>query len=235
MTADDDRLGRALRELRRRSGQTQEEAARAAGVSPRVIRRVERAGTRGSTVATLSAVFAPFEARVRVSVWWRGAELDRVLDEAHAALVEHVVALLVRRGWRTAPEVTFSEYGERGSIDILGLEAHALACVVGEVKSAFGSMEETNRRLDVKARLAPKLCLDRFGVRPMTVSRLLILPNDASLRRVAARHAATLGAVYPAQARDIRAWLRNPSQAISGLWFVSYRTPSSGDSASDEA
>ncbi len=226
---DDERIASALRELRRRSGMTQEQASIAAGVSPRVFRRVERLGTRGSTISTLRAVFAPFDARVNVSVWWYGADLDRLLDAAHAALVERVIALLRRRGWRTAPEVTFSEYGERGSIDVFGFQPTERACAVGEIKSRFGSMEETNRRHDVKARLAPKLCLERFGATPRTVSRLLVLPDDVTLRRVAARHEATLGAVYPARAREIRAWLRKPEGAISGLWFLSFRTGTSDE------
>ncbi len=229
MRPDDERLSRALRELRRRSGLTQEEAAQAAGVSPRVFRRAERIGSAGASIDTLRSLFEPFGARIHVSVWWRGAEIDRLFDEAHAALVERVVALFVRRGWQTASEVTFSEYGERGSIDVFGFEPRERACAVAEVKASFGSMEETNRRLDIKARLAPKLCLQRFGLHPTSVSRLLILPNDMTLRRVAARHAATMGAVYPARASEIRAWLRHPAGSISGLWFVSFRTPASGE------
>jgi hypothetical protein len=213
---------------------TQAEAAIAAGVSPQVFRRVERTGAVRTTLPTLRAVFAPFDARIHVSVWWRGATLDRILDESHAALVERVIALLTRRGWQTASEVTFSEYGERGSIDVFGFEPRSRACVVGEVKSDWGSLEETNRRLDVKTRLAPKLCLDRFGVRPSSVSRLLILPNNVTLRRVAARHAATLEAVYPSRADDIRRWLWRPGGAINGLWFVSIRPTSSVGSGRDE-
>jgi hypothetical protein len=60
----------------------------------------------------------------------------------------------------------FSGYGERGAIDVFALHPVGLACAVNEVKTRFGSLEETIRRLDVKARLAPKLCLDPFGVRP---------------------------------------------------------------------
>lgn len=235
MLTDDERLARALRELRRRAGQTQEEAALAAHVSPRIFRRVERRGAAGSPIDTVRAVFEPYEARVRVSVWWHGAELDRLLDEAHAALVERVTRIVSMRGWLTAPETTYSEYGERGSIDVFGMEPKTLSCLVAEIKSTFGSMEETNRQLDVKTRLAPKLCLARFGQHPTSVSRLLILPNDSTVRRVAARHSATLGAIYPARAREIRAWLRQPEGAINGLWYVSNRTLPSGEDDDSEA
>ena len=81
----------------------------------------------------------------------------------------------VAYGWSTAPEVTFSEFGERGSVDVLGFHVAAATALVTEVKASWGSVEETNRSLDVKVRLGPKLVEQRFGVRPATVSRLLIL------------------------------------------------------------
>ncbi len=43
-----------------------------------------------------------------------GGELDRLMDEGHAALVGAVVARLNSLGWETRPEVSFSVYGESG-------------------------------------------------------------------------------------------------------------------------
>jgi DNA-binding XRE family transcriptional regulator len=223
MPWDDQRVSRALRELRRRAAMTQEEAAAAASISPKVFRRIERHGTVGSSVSSLRAAFAPFDARVFVSVHWRGAELDRLLDAKHAQIVEAVIAPLVRRGWQAISEVSFSDYGERGSIDVFAYEKRHRACLVAEIKSDWGSLEETNRRLDVKARLAPKICLERFGDRPTSVSRLLVLPNETTVRRVAALHPATLVATYPVRGRAVRAWLHRPDHPISGIWFVSLR------------
>lgn len=221
MAADDERIGRALRELRRRAGQTQAQAAASAGVSRRTWERAELGGCGQLTLDTLRKLGSPFDARLRATIWWRGAELDRLLDERHARLVEQVIALFRRRGWLTAAEVSFSEYGERGSLDLLGFHLQTRSAAVGEVKTAFGSFEETNRRLDVKVRLAPKLVSERFGQRPATVSRLLILPNEMTLRRVAARHPETLLAIYPARAQETRAWLTRPVGSISALWFLS--------------
>jgi hypothetical protein len=164
-----------------------------------------------------------------MSVWWKGAELDRILDEAHAAVVEGVVGVLVDYRWLTAPEVTFSEYGERGSVDVLGLHVESRCGVVVEVKASWGSIEETNRGLDVKARLGTKLIEQRFGIRPTSVSRLLVFPEAMAHRRVAERHAGTLAAVYPVRGRAVRTWLRRPSGPISGLWFLSNRANSEGE------
>ncbi|HVH18470.1 MAG TPA: helix-hairpin-helix domain-containing protein, partial [Myxococcota bacterium] len=45
---------------------------------------------------------------------------DRLLDERHAAMVEAVMRRLVALGWKVRAEVTFSSFGERGSIDVFG-------------------------------------------------------------------------------------------------------------------
>jgi hypothetical protein len=116
---------------------------------------------------------------------------------------------------------SFSEFGERGSIDLFAADESRSAVFVGEAKSAWGSIEETNRRLDMKARLAPKLTFDRFGWRPLALAKVLIFPDDRTARRTAARFEATLGAAYPARAREIRAWLRKPSGTLAGIWFLS--------------
>lgn len=159
--------------------------------------------------------------RARLVPWWNGAAADRLLDVRHAALVERVVSLLKRRGWDVHVEVSFSEWGERGSIDILALRRDARVAIVIEVKTAFGSLEETNRVLDAKVRLAPVVIRERFGWQPRTLARLLVLPNSSTVRRVIDRHAATMQALYPARGREVRAWLRRPESPLSGIWFVS--------------
>lgn len=129
--------------------------------------------------------------------------------------------VFIARGWQTAVEVSFSDFGERGSIDILAAHAAARAIAVCEVKSVIGSLEETNRMLDVKERLAPTIAGKRFGWRPLSVARLLIVPRDSSVRRAIEAHAATMRSVYPARSREVRVWLRRPAGPIRAIWFVS--------------
>ena len=90
-----------------------------------------------------------------------------------------------------------------------------------EVKSDIGSLEETNRVLDMKERLAPKITEARFGWRPTVVGRILILPGTTAMRRMVERHAATMDAIYPARTNEIKAWLRAPTASIRGIWFIS--------------
>ena len=166
-------------------------------------------------------VFEALGARARATVWWNGAAADRLLDERHAKYIERGVVAYRRRKWEPAVEVSFADYGERGSIDILAAYAKFRAIAVTEVKTEIGSLEETNRVLDVKVRLAPKIAEARFGWRPTIVGRILILPGSASTRRLIERHASTMEAIYPGRTRAVKAWLRAPIAPLSGIWFMS--------------
>jgi len=218
---DDERLARLLLLLRRRAGLSQADLANAANVPRRDVQLVE-AGAAGSVFLDRGRrIFEALGARGRFSVWWNGAAADRLLDERHAALVERAIGVFVQRGWETAVEVSFSEFGERGSIDIFAARRSAGAVAVSEIKSAFGSLEETNRVLDVKERLAPRIAEREFGWRPVVVGRLLIVADESTNRRIVAGHERTMGAIYPARGREVRAWLRQPDRPIRGIWFLS--------------
>jgi hypothetical protein len=108
--------------------------------------------------------------RGRFVPWWNGAAADRLLDERHAALVERCVSVFRARSWRTDVEVSYSEFGERGSFDVLATNEEFHAVAVCEVKSEFGSLEDTNRTLDAKERLAPTIVSTRLGWRPRIVA-----------------------------------------------------------------
>lgn len=218
---DDDRTGRLLVTIRRRSKVSQRELARAAGVPRENVMLIEAGDVGQVPLDRTRRIFAAAGGRAQLATWWNGAAADRILDERHAALVELAVGVFQRRGWTAAVEVSFSEYGERGSIDILAALNRELAVAVCEVKSDLGSLEETNRRLDVKRRLSPIIAERQFGWRPGVVGRILIVPESAAIRRIVAAHTLTMASAYPVQGREVRAWLRQPSQSISGLWFLS--------------
>lgn len=220
-SSDDERIGRLLVLLRHRAGLTQRALAASAGVPRQDVLRVE-AGLAGSLpLDRLRRTFEAVGGRARLGVWWNGAAADRLLDERHAGLVERAVAVLDRRGWTTLIEASFSEYGERGSIDILGARQAELAVAICEIKSDFGSLEETNRIFDAKARLVPKIAADRFGWRPEVVGRILIVPSTDAVRRVITRHERTMASSYPARSHEVRAWLRKPTTPLRGIWFLS--------------
>ena len=218
---DDERVGQLVLLLRRREKLTQRQLAAAAGVPRSDVMRIE-AGEAGRLVLDrVRRVVAAAGGRARLSVWVNGAAADRLLDERHARMVERALPVLQLRHWLTAVEVTFADYGERGSVDILAAHLPTRIVAVCEVKTAIGSLEETNRSLDVKVRLAPKLARERFGWTPSAVGRILIVPDQMTIRRVLAAHATTMGSLYPGRSRDVRAWLRLPTGPLSAIWLLS--------------
>ncbi len=220
MSRDDERLGRAARALRLNQGLRQRDLV-VPGRSREFTLRLEAGQLDRLRVGDVRDHFAGLGAAVRINAWWNGASLDRLLDERHAAVVEAMIRWLGHYGWRAETEVTFSEWGERGSIDVFGVHDATRSVVVGEAKSEWGSLEETIRVLDVKHRLAPVVAKRRFGWAAQQVASLLVFPEGGSARRVAQRHAATLGTAFPARNVEVRRWLRRPNGALRGLWFLS--------------
>ena len=215
------RVGSTLRRLRLRASLRQIDVARRAAVSQALVSSIECGRIGGVSVATLERVFAAVGASVDLDVRWRGPALERLVDARHAALVEAAVARLTVTGWTVEVEVSYSIYGERGSIDVLaGLPDRRVALVL-EVKSDLVRIDDTIRKLDEKARLVRSdIALDRFGWRPVEVARLLILPDADRTRRQVRAHGVTLGAAFPGRGSHVRAWLRDPVGPLGGLLFV---------------
>jgi transcriptional regulator with XRE-family HTH domain len=218
---DDARVGRALRVLRTRRGLRQIDVAGRAGISQGAISLIERGHLGSLSVRTVRLAFGAVDARLDCQVLWRGGELDRVLDERHAALGASMTSLLVRDAWATLPEVTFSSYGERGSIDLLATKPAVATALVVELKTQLTSIEETLRRLDVKSRLAPGIVFDRFGWRPAATGTLLVILDVTTARRRVARFDEVLAAALPHRGRAVRQWLRRPDGRLRGLMFLS--------------
>ncbi len=217
---DDVRIGRILRQLRHRKHWRQRDVADAAGISQSAISLIERGHLATVSIRVLRRTFAAVDARFEGEVTWRGGLVDRLLDEDHARLVSAFATELVRSAWEVHVEVTFSEFGERGSIDILALRrADGIALVV-EIKTRLMAVDDTIRRLDVKSRLVTKVVFDRFGWRPAIVGRLLVIEESATSRRRVAAHDGALGAALPDRGRIVRTWLHRPAGRFSGLRFV---------------
>jgi transcriptional regulator with XRE-family HTH domain len=217
---DDARIGRALRVLRTRRRLRQDDLAAAADVSQGCVSLIERGHVSSLSIRTVRAVFAAVDAGFEGHVAWRGGDLDRVLDEDHARLVSSFAETLQALSWATYPEVTFSEYGERGSIDILALAQARKSALVVEVKTQITSVEATLRRLDMKMRLAPRVVFEREGWRPSVIGSLLVVRDGTTSRRRVDRHAGALMAALPDRGPAVRAWLRNPTGPLRGLIFL---------------
>jgi len=166
-------------------------------------------------------VFAALDARWEPIVTWRGGALDRLLDEAHATLVGEVVRRLQAASWDVAVETTYSEFGERGSIDVFGARRDRQAFILVEVKSDLTVIEATIRKMDEKERIVRRsLGRKRFGFRPAIVGRVLVLPATDTARRRVRASAAILDVAFPARGTELGQWLRDPQEDLSGIQFV---------------
>jgi len=218
-------VARIARTLRHRQGLTQESLSSKSGVARWRIVWLESGRVDALRVGDVEQILDALGARFYLGVSHNGAALDRLLDEVHAALVGSFVELLQRLGWESRVEISFSEFGDRGSIDILAWHAASRALLVVEIKSELGSVEGTLRPLDVKGRLAAKLARERFGWDAASVSRVLVFPEDRTVRRQVERHGRVLRSALPARSRALRSWLAAPIGSINGIWFLTNASP----------
>jgi transcriptional regulator with XRE-family HTH domain len=216
------RFGRGIRALRRRRGWRQTDLGERSSVSRNAVSRIELGRGDRVTIRTLDAIAGALGARIDVRLSWNGEALDRLLDAAHADLVERIARRLDRAGWETAPEVSFNVGGERGSIDLLGRHPPTGCVIVVEVKSVVPDIQAMIVALDRKARLARVVAHDR-GWPSTSVSRLLVIGEDRTARRRVDAFEATFRRAFPVRGRDVDDWLRVPDPAapMSGLRFLS--------------
>ncbi len=151
---------------------------------------------------------------------WRGPQLDRLLDAAHASLVNAVVGTLNANGWETLVEWSFNNFGERGSVDIVGCNAATRTLLVVEVKTAIVDIQDLLAAHDRKVRIAvPALARDRGWPSP-AAGRVLVVADTSTNRRHVAAYRSTFGSVMPAGTRAIRRWVVKPNGPIAGVWFL---------------
>ncbi len=219
---DDTVQGRICRALRQRLRLTQRELGKRAGLSQQAVSLVERGHGSHLSGAAMRRLFGALDARWTPTISWRGGDLDRLLDARHARIAGVVVSLLLGLGWRVEVEVTYSAFGERGSIDILAWWPPARIALVVEIKSELVSVEATVRKLDEKVRQTIETIAEtRFGERPSAVARLLVLPDSTTERRRVARADSVLSAALPARGTV----LRHPAGPIRGILFVAGTNP----------
>lgn len=218
---DDRRVGLLVRALRRRRHWRQADVAVAAGLSQSAVSRIERGHLDGLSVRVIRRVLGAVEARAEIDIRWRGGLADQLLDERHAAMGTRIAAMLRDLGWQVIPEVTFQHFGERGSIDLFASHSESRAVCIIELKSAVHSYEETQRRLDTKARLAPVVAQERLGWRPRLIGVFLVVEESSTNRRRLRSIEPLVRAGLPATGRAVRRWLAQPVGSLRGVWFLS--------------
>jgi transcriptional regulator with XRE-family HTH domain len=217
------RFGRSVKALRLRKGWRQEDLARAARVSRSAVGRIEAGEIGRMAWWQLLGVAEALDGQLDLDFRWRGADLDRLVDADHAAVQAALTALYRRASWETAVEATFSQFGERGSIDVLAWHPGTSQVAVNEVKVTVPEAGTTLEGLDRKARLAPLVARDQ-GWTCHGVSRFLVVADRSTARRRVAA-ATVFDAALPLRGAACTDWIRSPNQPVKGLFFLSPAPP----------
>ena len=182
--------------------------------------RIERGDLLRIAWADLVSVAEAVGARLDLDVRWQGEGIDRLLDERHAATVAAVVSLFRRCGWDVDVEVSFSIFGERGSVDVVGRHPPTGILAIVEVKASVPNANQTVIGVDRKARLAPQIAKERKWT-CRGVARFLAIAEGTTSRARVARHEEIFSTAFPMRGRECVAWLRTPTPTpASGLFFV---------------
>jgi transcriptional regulator with XRE-family HTH domain len=215
---DDLRLGSLFRLVRHRRSMRQVDVAMAARVSTATVSRIERGHLRLLSVDRVRRVAAVLEIRVEMNGRWRGGEVDRLLGARHSALHESVARAFHcdHPDWVLRPEVSFSFFGERGVIDIVGWHADRRALLVIELKTEITDVNELVGTIDRKRRLAPRAVADQGWSPRMVASWVIVAPGRTNRRRIT-EHRALLRAAFPQDGRSIGGWLRDPATRLDVL------------------
>lgn len=159
---------------------------------------------------------------LRLDLVVRGDTAPGLRDDEHAAVVDHIKRRLERNGWNVIAEASFSEYGERGRVDLLAWHPETGMLVIVEVKTVLIDVQDLLGALDIKERLAGKIAAQR-GWRPRDVSVMLVVTDTDASRGQVARLPA-LFASFTTRGAQVAAWIGNPLHSTRLLHYVSANT-----------
>jgi transcriptional regulator with XRE-family HTH domain len=196
-----------------------------AGLSRATISRLERGHVETLTLEALRKICRALDIRIDVVARWRGGDLDRLANAAHAAMHESMAADFERLpGWIVRPEVSFSFYGERGVIDLLAWNANLRALLIIELKTQVVDISDLMATADRRKRLARKIASEQ-GWDPVVIGTWVAIARTRTNERRVAAYATVLRAAFPDDGRAVRRWLREPRGRLAALSFATFEHP----------
>lgn len=218
----DPRVGAALRSVRIRKGWRQSDVARQAGVARAIVSRLERGRLEEVGLTRARRAAAALDVRLDIVPRWRGGELERMLNARHAALHEAAARALTRRtGWSFVPELSFSIYGERGVIDLVGWHAGCRTLLVVELKTEIVDVQGLIGTVDRYRRVAARAVAGRSW-NPERVATWVLVAAGRANARALSLHRSVLRAAFPTDGRSLAGWLADPKERVDGLSFLPY-------------
>jgi transcriptional regulator with XRE-family HTH domain len=218
---DDRRLGRLLRAVRQRLDLRQSDLAVKASVSQKTVSEIELGRIEAVGLCKVRRVAMALDVSVSLDAWWRGGQGDRLLDRAHAAIVDATIRILRDAEWEIVPEFSFNHFGDRGSVDILAWHPGERILLIIEVKATLTDLQDLLASLSRKVRVVPRIVLDQRGWDARHLARIVLVADTTANRSVLRRHAATFDAAFPARSREARSWVKRPVGPLAALWFLS--------------
>jgi transcriptional regulator with XRE-family HTH domain len=199
-------IGSELRLQREDAGVSQARLARAAGISPSLLSRIE-AGLTEPSIHVLAAVAAALGGRLRIRA--EAGTGSPIRDRIQARMIETLVRSAHPR-WRRFLEVPLNR-PVRGVIDAVIHDPAEPTLIAIEAQSEIRRLEAQIRWANEKARALPDTELARAASaasgQPVAVSTMLLLRSTHATRELSRQFAETLHVVYPARASDLHAAL----------------------------
>lgn len=204
-------------------------------MSQRTVSEIELGRLEHVRLRTVRMVADALDVRVSMDTWWRSGRIDHLLDHGHAALVEYVARTLRAAGWIVRVEVTFNEFGDRGSADVVGWHPVERALLIVEVKTRIDDTQEATSTFSKKVRVLPAILVRESGWDALSVGRILVLADTRMNRDLVDDHRATFDSIWPARTAAVRRWLQRPRRSgpapaeasgstargsFGGIWFV---------------
>lgn len=185
-----------------------------------MVARIERGRLLDVSLRSLIAVCDALDIRLDIAAWWRGGDLDRMLNVKHAALAESAAAFLLEQpGWELRAEVSFNIDGERGVVDVVAWHAATRTILLIELKTDIVDVGELIGTFDRKRRLAGRIAAS-LGWRAEHAACALIVREGRTNQRRVAQHSRTLRSSLPDDGRRFRAWLKGPAGRMAALAFL---------------
>jgi transcriptional regulator with XRE-family HTH domain len=209
-------LGEDVERLREDAGVTRSGLARGADVDPGYLWRIE-AGTERPSIEIYARLAHALGADLAARLYPNTGPLIR--DRHQAAILEALLAVLHPR-WRPYPEIAVRR-PSRGWIDVALHDPRERTIVATEIQSELRRFEQFIRWSGEKAASLPSWDGWANLGEPPTVSRLLVVRQTRTTRRIADQLRRQLVAAYPADPRDALEALTTATVAWPGaavLW-----------------
>ena len=215
-SVDDQKVGLILRVARLRRDQRQSDVSARAGISASAVARHERGELAHVSHAALRQHAHALGVRVELEL--RGSASDLLRDEEHATVVSHLKTALESLHWEVAVEFSYSEFGERGRVDLFAFHPARRTLLIAEIKTGIFDAQDMLGSLDIKHRLGPVLARRR-GWRPSHIGILLAITRTTANERKVHR-LAPLFSGFDVRGPQARAWFADPASGARLLVFV---------------